>query len=80
MATDVDPPNDNPGGDPPGTPGYFPPTGANTKIAAIISGTNITFTAEQIIASGGPWATFTIKVTPVNDYGSGTPQELEKTI
>lgn len=80
MAQVVDPPNDNDGGGDPGDPGYVPPTGSNTKIAMVISGLTCTFTPDQIAAAGGPWPVFTIKVTPVNDAGAGTPQEVEVTL
>lgn len=66
MATDVDPPNDNPGG------GSVPPTGPNTKIAAIVTKTAYAITEDQIVAAGGPWpGGFKIRVTPINANGSG---------
>lgn len=77
MAQDQIPPNDNPGEGSPGDPGYVPPTGSNTKVAIVTNNSNLTITAAQIAAGGGPWAAFTLKVTPVNDAGSGTPQEAE---
>jgi hypothetical protein len=77
MGTTVDPPNDNPGEGEPGDPGYTPPTGPNTKIALVVTSSNLTLTEDQIVAAGGPWAAFTIKVTPVNDNGTGAPGEFD---
>lgn len=70
-------PEDFPGEGEPGNPGYIPPTGSGTKIAVVIAGSNVTFTADQIAAAGGPWPAFTIKVTPINETGSGTPAEAD---
>lgn len=75
MANSVDPPNDNDTGGSPGDTGYVPPTGSNTKIAVVTTNTNLTITEAQIVAAGGPWASFTIRVTPVNDYGVGAYAE-----
>lgn len=70
-------PDDNPGVGGPGDPDYIPPTGPGTKLAAIVTGSTITFTADQIIAAGGPWASFKIRVTPINASGTGTPDEVD---
>lgn len=77
MARTIDPPNDNVDGGEPGSEGYTPPTGPNTKIASVVTKTAFAFTEDQIREAGGPWPVFTIKVTPVNDAGSGTPGEVE---
>lgn len=76
MATDVDPPNENPGDGDPGDPGYVPPTGPDTKIAVVVTNPGVTFAAAQIIAAGGPWPNFKVRVTPVNDYGVGAYAEV----
>lgn len=76
MAIPVNP--DEPGeggGGQPGDPGYVPPTGPGTKLAAVVTTTTITFTADQIAAAGGPWPAFKVRVTPINDTGSGPPAE-----
>jgi hypothetical protein len=72
----MDPPNDNVGEGTPGTPGYIPPTGSNTRLAVVVTGSAITFAEEDIVGAGGPWPAYTLKVTPVNDAGSGTPAEV----
>lgn len=77
MATERDPPNDNPGEGGPGDPGYVPPTGSDTTIALVVVGSNITIAADLIAAAGGPWPAFTVKVTPVNDNGAGTPASVD---
>ena len=76
MARPINP--DDPGTDPgtPGTPGYIPPTRAGTKLAVTVTGTSVTFTSDQIKAAGGPWASFTIRVTPFNAGGSGPPASV----
>lgn len=71
MAQTVDPPNDNPGDGP------IPPTGANTKIAVVVTKTAYAITEDQIVAAGGPWPSFKVKVTPINENGAGTPMEVE---
>lgn len=75
MAQDIDPPNENTDGGTPGTPGYFPPTGANTKIAILVQKPAYTITEDQIVAAGGPWTGFVVRVTPINDNGSGPAAE-----
>jgi len=76
MAIPVDPEDPVPE---PGDPGYYPPTEAGTVLAFVVYGTSFTITSEQITAAGGPWAAFTVKVTPANDYGSGASQEVDLT-
>jgi hypothetical protein len=77
MAQVLDPANDNPGEGGPGDPGYIPPTGSDTKIAIVTTNSGYTFTEAEIAAAGGPWPVFSIRVTPVNDYGSGTAAEVD---
>ena len=78
MARPIDDPGTDPGVGDPGDPGYTPPTsGANTKLAAVTTNSNYTFTEEDIVAALGPWAAFTIRVTPVNDLGAGDYAEVD---
>lgn len=78
MARPIEDPGDDPGTGDPGDSGYTPPTsGPNTKIAVVTTNSAYTFTEAEIIAAGGPWPSFTIRVTPVNDNGSGTYQEVD---
>lgn len=65
-----------PGSGDPGDPTYEPPTDADAKIAVIVTASNATFTADQITAAGGPWASFSIRVTPMNSKGSGPSAEM----
>jgi len=82
MARPIGEDPENPGGpgyDPPttpGEPGYVPPTAAGTAIAFVVITTAATITSEQIAAAGGPWENYTVRVTPINDYGSGAPQQI----
>jgi hypothetical protein len=76
VGTTIDPPADDPGGDP-GTPGYTPPTDPNAVFAIVVTSSNCTIAASAIAAAGGPWAAFTVRVTPVNDWGAGTPAQVD---
>jgi hypothetical protein len=81
---------DGGGGGDPGTGGGgtpaapTPPTQPGTKIALQVSSTNATITADQIIAAGGPWPSFKVRVTPLNANGAGLsatyayPQPMER--
>lgn len=73
----TDPGEDDPGTGDPGDPGYTPPTTPGAVMAAVTTNSAITFTEDQIVAAGGPWASFTTRVTPVNDYGNGPYAEEE---
>jgi hypothetical protein len=78
MARPINP--DDPGGGgggEPGDPGYVPPTSPGTKLAAVVTSTSLTFTADQIAAAGGPWPAFTLRVTAINDKGSGPAVEVD---
>lgn len=63
------------GGDPPDPSN--PPTQPGTTIALLVVSSNVTITADQIVAAGGPWAAFKVRVTPINDVGSGTAEQVE---
>lgn len=82
-----EPGNDGGGGDPGGGTGGgstpaapTPPTQPGTKIALQVSSTNATITADQIIAAGGPWPSFKVRVTPLNANGVGPSQTVEATV
>jgi len=78
MARVIDDPGTDPGTGGPGDPGYTPPTsGTDTKFAAVTTNSNFTLPEEDIVAAGGPWPAFRIRVTPVNDWGVGAYQEVE---
>jgi hypothetical protein len=68
-----DDPDPGSGGDP-GTPGEPMP---RVKLAFALSGTGLTITADQIMAAGGPWPSFSVRVTPRNANGNGTPAEVD---
>lgn len=73
---DLEPGEPGGSGDP-GDPGYTPPTsGAGTKIAIVTTNSAYVFTEQQIMEAGGPFAAYTIRVTPVNDNGVGPYQEV----
>lgn len=75
MAVTIPDPDDNPGSGSPGDAGYIPPTGPGTKLAVVTTNTNLTFTETEILQAGGPWPAFKIRVTPINDNGSGPSGE-----
>ena len=60
-----------PGTGTPGDSGYTPPTVAGATLALVVTSTTLTLTSTQIAAAGGPWAHFTVRVTPMNTAGSG---------
>lgn len=77
MARPINPDPEIPGeGGEPGDPGYVPPTDPSAKIAVVVTGTSYTFTADQIAQAGGPFASYSVRVTPVNDNGSGPSQTV----
>lgn len=76
MARTVDPPADGGGSGMPGQSGYVPPTDSNAKISIVVSSSNATITADQIAVAGGPWASFEVRVTPINAQGAGTAAEV----
>lgn len=79
MAVPINPsePGDEGGGGSPGDPGYVPPTQPGTKLAFVVVGSSVTITEDQIRAAGGPWPTFTLRVTPINDTGSGPAASVD---
>lgn len=68
---------DSPGVGDPGDEGYEPPTDTNARLAVIVSRSPVTFTHDQIVAAGGPWPAFTVRVTPLNGNGSGQAAEVD---
>lgn len=79
IAVNIDDPDDGGvggggGGGPTGVP--TPPPQPGTKIALKVSSTNVAITAAQIVAAGGPWTSFTVRVTPINRTGAGASQTV----
>jgi hypothetical protein len=75
MAEFLSPAASNPAVGTPGSPGYRPATSAGTAIAAVVTGSSLTLTADQISAAGGPWTGFRVRVTAFNDQGAAAPVE-----
>lgn len=76
MARPIDPSDPGDTGEP-GDPGYYPPPATGAVLAAVVTSSNINFTADQILAAGGPWTGFRLRVTPINDTGAGPAAEVE---
>lgn len=80
MGVGIEDPGSDPGVGDPGDVGYRPPADPSSAIAMVTTNPTFTFTQDRIAAAGGPWSKFIIRVTPVNDNGSGAPAEIEYTL